>query len=58
MTDLADSCSKVLFFANIHFIFFNFQPIVQNTLSFFLPTHKANRQKNERVFSPPLYSMI
>jgi hypothetical protein len=32
-----------------------FYATAQNTLSFFLLTHKPPRKKNERVFSPTLY---
>jgi hypothetical protein len=37
--------NEVLFFANAHFLFFNFIATAQNTLSFFLPTHEPTAEK-------------
>lgn len=46
--------NEVLFFATAHFLFFNFMPAAQNTLSFFCNRTKLPQKKNERVFSPSL----
>ncbi len=42
--------NEVLFFATAHFLFFNFYATAQNTLSFFLPTHKPNIKKMKECF--------
>ncbi len=46
--------NEVLFFANAHFLFFNFFANAQNTHSFFCRHTNPTQKKNERVFSPTL----
>jgi len=43
--------NEVLFFTTAHFLFFNFLPTAQNTLSFFLLTLNQTRKKMKECFS-------
>jgi hypothetical protein len=47
--------NEVLFFATAHFLFFNFLPTAQNTLSFFCSPSKPTRKKMKECFLPTLY---
>jgi len=49
--------NEVLFFANAHFLFFNFKPAHKTHFHFF-PYLEPNAEKNERVFSPTPYKYI
>ena len=42
--------NEVLFLANAHFLFFNFSPTAQNTLSFFCLPSKPPRKKIKECF--------